>query len=96
MTYKKFKEIIDTLRKVSDRNRILYKHKVDLIDFENEFHFIINTLLEEQFGKDGFGWIQWFCFEKDYGRAKNMKAWDKDKNEICKDIKGLFELVKNG
>lgn len=94
MTYKKFKEIIDTLKEVSDRNGILYKYKVDLIEFESEFYFVINTLLEEQFGKDGFGWIEWFMYEKDFGRRKDMKAWDKDKNEICKDIKGLYELVK--
>lgn len=96
MTYKKFKEIIDTLKELSDRDRILYKHKVDLIEFESEFYFVINTLLKEQFGKDGFDWIVWFMYEKDFGRKKDFKAWDENKNEICKDIKGLFELVKNG
>ena len=50
-----------------------------------------NILVDE----DGGDWIEWFMYEKDFGRREDMKAWDEDKNEIAYDIKSLYDLLIN-
>lgn len=94
MDFESFKVIVEQLRNVSDRTSEAYKADVDLIDYNNDFHTIITMLIDELLTKESVDWFDWFCFEKDFGRKKDMKAWDKDRNEICKDIEGLYKLIK--
>jgi hypothetical protein len=93
MKVKKLEQLIKELKSISNRNRKLYELDVDLIAYDNKFHSIINTLLKEMFTKEAYNWFEWYCFEKDFGERIDIKAWDKEKNEICKDINGLHKLM---
>ena len=93
MKLSKFKEIITQLKKVSDRHRLLHKADVELINYDTPYWVVINTLLKEVFTKESCDWIDWFMYERDFGRDKEMRAFDGDK-QICKDIEGLYELLE--
>jgi hypothetical protein len=93
MEYKKFKEIITSLQESDKRINQANKLKIDLIDFVDEYHSIITKLFEEVYGKEGYDWISWFCYENNYGQGE-LKGWD-NKKPICYDIKSLWEYVES-
>lgn len=101
MRFEKFKEIIDLKVRIAQRIHQSYELGIDLVNFFDEFDMVNSLLWEEILTTEGVGWLNWFLYEKGYihdgvGR-ENMKAWDVDKNEICKDLVSLYEmLVKEG
>ena len=93
MTLEKFTEIINILREESGRLTDLYKMKVDLIDFVDPYHSIITSLIKEIYGEEGCDWFSWFCYERDFG-AKEVGAWDENKNPICYDVESLWNYLE--
>lgn len=98
MTYEKFKEIINL--QIAHHNRILAlsKLKVDLIEIFGDQSKLNELLWQEVLTEHGYDWLCWYLYEKDgiSGKPrKDLKAWDKEKREICKDLKSLWTyLVK--
>lgn len=96
MTYEKVKETINL--QIAHRNRILAlsKLEVDLIETFDEQDKAIQLLWQEVLTEHGYDWLSWYLYEKDgvSGKPrKDLKAWDKDKKEICKDLKGLWTYL---
>ena len=100
MTYEKFKEILNLQIAHHKRILALSKLKVDLIETFDEQDKAIQLLWKEVLTEYGYDWLSWYLYEKDFisGKLrKDLKAWDSDKKEICKDLKGLWEyLTKEG
>ena len=95
MELEKFTEIIHTLEKLQERQAAAYKLGIDLSDFTDDFHGIINELFKTIYGTEGYDWISWYAFEKDFGRAKAYAA-TRDGEPICFDIPSLWkELEEN-
>lgn len=99
MNYKDFKRMID-LMVVNHKNvGKAYDIKLDIIEFTDDYSQVINLLLSVIMTEDGLDWFYWFLYEKDgiEGKIKkDMKAYDENKKEICKNVKGLHEyLTKN-
>lgn len=97
MTYEKFKEIINL--QIAHHNRILAlsKLKVDLVELFDEQDKAIQLLWQEVLTEFGYDWLSWFLYEKDgiSGEPRaDLQAWDNEKNEICKDVKELWEYLK--
>lgn len=95
MTYEIFEKIMLDLQKTHDHANILYSHGIDITEVTDGLHTIIENLLGIIFNEDGKDWIDWFMYEKDFGRREDLKAWDEDKNEIAYDIKSLYDLLIN-
>lgn len=93
MEYEKFEKIILSLQKSSDQIDLLYRNGIDIADVLDPLHYIISDLLKEIFNDDGNDWIDWFIYEKEFGRREDMKAWDEKQNEIAYDIKSLYQLL---
>ena len=98
MTYEKFKQIINL--QIADHNRILAlsKLKVDLVEMLSDQSLATELLWQEVLTEHGYDWLCWYLYEKDgiSGKPrKDLKAWGKEKKEICKNIKSLWTyLVK--
>lgn len=95
MEYEQFEKIILNLQKSSDQADLLYKNGIDITEVTDNLHIIISDLLGIIFTDDGKDWIDWFMYEKEFGKRDDLKAWDVDKNEIAYDIKSLYELLIN-
>jgi uncharacterized protein Yka (UPF0111/DUF47 family) len=95
MKYKNFKNVIESLEKVTDRSHKLYQLGVNLIDYDDMYHNIITNLLNSIFDKDGKDWIDWYLYERIGFTDKVNLATDADGKEICYDIPSLWKVVKN-
>jgi len=92
MTLETFTVLIEGIQKQSKKTHELYKHGVDLLAFNDDYYGeVVHPLMLEAFGKEGVDWIDWYIYEKD-GR-EDMKAWDKEGNEICHDIESLYNTI---
>lgn len=67
MTYERFLKIILTLQKESKTSKTLYNNGVDLSNFIEPYHMIINELIKEIYGEDGYEWFSWYCYENEFG-----------------------------
>ncbi len=94
MTYETFLKIILGLQKQDRAVSDLYRQsKIDLIDFVDPYHAIINTLIYEVYGVEGGDWFNWFCYENDFGQ-KGLEAWDENRNPICYSFESLWEYLE--
>ena len=100
MTYTKFKAIIQAMIRHNDVIRRAYDLKIDLLDAFEDHEKAIVLLWDEILTVEGADWLWWYLYEKDgiSGEPrKELKAWDEEKKEICKDIRGLWKyLTKSG
>ena len=96
MTYKAFKQIIDLQIAHTKRVRAFYDLKLDLIETFSEQEKAVELLWEAILTEYGYDWLCWYLYEKDGVGGKpraDLQAWDKEENEICKDLKGLWEYL---
>ena len=93
MTYENFLKVVLGLKEESERIDKLHKAGLDLVNFSDPYHVIIQTLLLEVYGEEACDWISWFCYENDFGQ-KGYQAWDENKNPICYSFESLWEYVE--
>lgn len=93
MKFENFKIVLDSFREYSDKLDDALKVGLDFLDFFDNIHTGTWTLLKEIYTEEGTDWISWYLYEKN--GDEDMKAWDKDKNEICYDDKSLWEMLEN-
>jgi hypothetical protein len=94
MEFDKFKTVIEKLEKVRERSHSMYGLGIDLLEYDEQYHIVISTLLHSVFSEEGTGWIDWYLYERIGFDSKVKLATDKDGNEICYDIPSLWETVK--
>jgi len=88
-----FTEVLNRLRKQSDKQDVLYELDIDLINYSDDYTSIINILLEVYYGKEGTDWIYWYLYERDPVGTIDQ-ATTNDGLPICYDIKSLWEEVE--
>jgi len=96
MTYEKFKQIVNLQVAHHKKIQALCRLKVDLIEAFDEQDKAIQLLWQEVLTEHGYDWLSWYLYEKDGISGKpraHLTAWDEEKNEICKDLKGLWEYL---
>jgi hypothetical protein len=92
MDLETFKILIEGIQNQNNKTHELYKHGVDLLSFNEDYYReVVRPLMVETFGKEGVEWINWYIYEKN-GR-EDMKAWDKEGNEICHNIESLYNEI---
>jgi hypothetical protein len=89
-----FEKIIGNIRMSSEKDSKIYALGIDLINYHDLHSETVSLLLKTYYGEEGADWIDWFIYEKFQGEKEPLKAYDAEKVEICKDIKGLWELVE--
>lgn len=73
MTYERFLKVLLSLQKEDRVIKEAYKLGVDMINFVDPYYKIINELIEEIYGEEGYDWFSWYCWENDFGQ----KDWSK-------------------
>ncbi len=94
MDFKQFKEVIERLKKVSERSHSAYLIGLDLMNYDEDYHNVVTILLKSIFEEEGCDWISWFLYEREGFNGKILPAQDADGNEICHTIESLWETVK--
>jgi hypothetical protein len=94
MNFKEFKIVIETLQNISERSHSLYRLGLDLLDYDEPHHKVFSILLNSIFKEQGKDWIDWYLYERVGFKEDVLKATDENGNEICHNIKSLWETVK--
>lgn len=89
MEYSDFLKVILGEKKASEDVGKAYKLGIDLIEFVDIYHSIINTLLKEVYDEEGCDWYSWFCYENEYGQ----RDWSKG-DTYEEDSDGKMKLIK--
>ena len=87
-----FTEVLNRLRKQSDKEHALYALDIDLVNYSDDHNSVINILLEVYYGKEGADWIDWYLWERD--PVGTIDQATNDGLPICYDIKSLWEEVE--
>jgi hypothetical protein len=66
--------------------------KIDITNVTDGYSKAITILLKSYYGEQGEDWISWFLYERDPER--DLLAYDKDGNEICKTVEELWQICE--
>lgn len=91
MTLGTFKKLIELESTHSKRINDAYKLNIDLVNFCEDIENMIALMWKEVLNEEGIGWYEWYLYEKD-GR-EDFKAWDKDGNEILRNVEELYQYL---
>jgi len=102
MTFEKFKQIVDLMVQNSSKVDNSNELGIDLIDFVEGYNAVIDHLWGQLLTIEGLDWFSWFLYEKNYLHDgigdPEMKAFSKKNDdeqiEICSDLKGLYDYLK--
>lgn len=92
MTLEVFTEILNKIRKQSEKQDALYKLEIDLVNYSDGYTSVIDMLLEIYYGKEGAEWIEWYLYERDPD-GDQFQATN-DEKPICYDDQSLWEEVE--
>ena len=88
MEYERFLKIILGVKRESEKLDKIYKLGIELYDLVDPYHAIIDELIKEVYGDDGFEWWSWFCWESEFGQ----KDWSTGPTYRVKED-GTHEIV---
>ena len=96
MIYKQFAKFIADYKAIFDKWSKARELGIDLLEYDDLFHKVIDQLGLAYFSEGGWDWISWYVCETDFQSGKEKyEARDTDGNLICQDVEGLYEyLVK--
>jgi hypothetical protein len=89
MTYPQFEKAILRLQHIQLKCQKVRETGIDIIDFTDNFYFVIDTLMESLFTEGQVDLINWYMLERDPQRGTIAK--DEDGNETCYDIPSLWK-----
>jgi len=96
-----FCDIIDTLEENTLRLEKLYNLGLDLINYEDTFYLVIESLLRMQYGDWKTDIIQWYLYErKDYKTGEiGMLEWSNEETNETKEVtvkcsSDLWDILK--
>jgi hypothetical protein len=95
MKYRDFEILINTIQKNRENSHQLYMMGIDVSSYNDDLFKIIDILMEKAFGETNKEWIDWFVYERITPSGEILKAHDAEGNEICYDIKSLWEEITN-
>ncbi len=93
MEFKVFEKLIEQIVEAGDKDLAAAQIGIDLINFVENYHVISSILLTEYYGQDGAGWIEWYLYEK--LDNPELTARDANGNEICHNLKSLWETAED-
>lgn len=97
MTLTKFKILINKSNFFWKQIEDLSNIGIDMYNsvFPDIFSTIEKELWVEVYGNEGWETIEWFVYEKlGHSNPDEIKMFDENGNEICKDIPSLFEYLE--
>jgi len=93
MNFEEFERLIIFIQNETNLIDLFYSFGFDLdpISFD-KVSFLVNSILINNFGEFSISWINWFVFSKLPNNKFNI-AVDNNNNEICFDIKSLYDFL---
>jgi len=93
MEFKVFEKLIEQIVEAGDKDLAAAQIGIDLINFVENYHVISSILLTEYYGQEGAEWVEWYLYEK--LNNPDLTARDANGNEICHNLKSLWETAED-
>ena len=93
MVYESFKTLIETIESSRKKSQEAYQLGIDLSEYNDPQFKVIDLLMQEAFGEEAKGWIDWFLYERVSPTGNILEAFDANKTPICYDIQSLWEEI---
>jgi predicted protein tyrosine phosphatase len=95
MTKDMFMKCCERMKTASNNIDAVYKLNIDLHEFMDDEHWVVQHLWSVILTPEGYDWFSWFMYEKAYlyELKEDMKAWDENKNEICQTLPDLYNFL---
>ena len=89
----KFVKLIEDNCKFFDQVIALAENQIEMWDTDmvTAFNDVFTSYIKEFFNQYGVEWIEWYCYDK--RRNPDLKAYDKDMNEICTTPEDLYDFL---
>lgn len=94
MNFQQFKIVIEALENLRERSHSAYQLGIDLLNYDEQYHTVISTLLDSVFTDEGKGWIDWYLYERIGFKRDTLQATDENGKEICHNLESLWDTVK--
>lgn len=88
-----FVKLIEDNCKFFDQVIALAENQIEMWDTNmvTAFNDVFTSYIKEFFNQYGVEWIEWYCYDK--RRNPDLKAYDKDMNEICTTPEDLYDFL---
>jgi len=93
MEFKVFEKLVAQIIEAGEKDLAAAHLGIDLINFVENYHVISSVLLIEYYGQEGAEWVEWYLYEK--MNNPELTAHDADGNEICHNLKSLWETAED-
>ena len=93
MTLTEFKEIIDTINTIDNRNEILYKSGLNVISFVDLYYQVIYKLGCEALGTEKWDFVEWYLYEAPLLKNETPKCVVNDKEYIINNVEDLYKVL---
>jgi len=93
MEFKVFEKLVAQIIEAGEKDLAAAQLGIDLINFVENYHVISSVLLIEYYGQEGAEWVEWYLYEK--MNNPELTAHDADGNEICHNLKSLWETAED-
>ena len=95
MNFEVFTEVVETIKKQQEQSHELYKLGIDLANFEDPLHRVINHLIGSIYGKEGLETFYWWCCEKEFGTRADITMHNSDGILVCETIEDLWQWLED-
>lgn len=90
------KQIIELMTSHHDRTQDAYKLNIDLIEYNDSLYKVIDILFDNVFLKNQKDFLEWYMYDKDFGRREDLKVWDDNGKEIeVNSIDDFYNTLKD-
>lgn len=93
MSFEEFESVIKLLEAHHERVVKLEELKVGVLELFDDLHKVVEKLFEAVYGKGGYEWISWFCYDRDFGSKTYLTATDAEGNKICTTLLDLWAYL---
>jgi len=100
MTYQEFKDLLEKTKDFHCKVMELHNIGIDIDQIIFSLESVNEKLWVHILTPEGAEWVNWFLYERGYAFGeevfevkKYLKAYDQNKKEICKDVKGLYNML---
>lgn len=93
MTLNDFKELISNINTIDNRNDILYKSGLDIINFVDLYHQVIYKLGCEALGTEKWDFVEWYLYEATLFKDEKPKCVIKGEEYIIESVEDLYKIL---
>jgi len=93
MTLPELQHLLNLMDADNKRKSEAYKIGIDLSEFGESAQQVIDLLLKHVLDEEQYECLNWWMYEKDFGRREDLQMWDKDGREVCRTVEELYKFL---